>query len=348
MPATRWGMTHGYVSGVGARLVRGAWPVALLATATGRSDGDGRSARRWRSASCADLAATPRSANGRWTGSIASPDPDPMILRAHRRTARRPRRLRRGQGGDRAGRLGADAFDTIDRILEHGTRAAALGAPRWPCTRPTAGIDRFLPQLTRQLAQSDERLVYASLAALARLQSRAAPALPALQKLLTHEQRQVRQATLETLAAIGPAARGLVPELVAAAAGPAARSAVGRGGGHAAHRAADADHGRAARRLPGVAAGTRARPDAGASRAGGFHRHHPGRPRALGAGLRRERRARAATRHHRHGLRSLFDVEAHPGAERPAVDTAGTTGSRHAVDRSTLDTTTCATSRRRT
>jgi len=109
------------------------------------------------------------------------------------------------------GKLGADAFTTIDGMLEHGS-----AQQRWAATlvlyQSTAGIDRFLPQLTRQLAHSDERVVYASLAALTRLQLRGAPALPALQKLLAHEHQEVRRSALGTLAAIGPAARGLVPD----------------------------------------------------------------------------------------------------------------------------------------
>lgn len=143
---------------------------------------------------------------------IAAPDPDPMILQQIATLLDDRDGYVAGKAASALAGLGADAFTTIDRILEHGS-----AQQRWAATlalyQTTAGIDRFLPQLTRQLAHSDERLAYASLAALARLQSRAAPALPALQKLLTHEHGEVRRSTLATLAAIGPAARDLVPDL---------------------------------------------------------------------------------------------------------------------------------------
>jgi CubicO group peptidase (beta-lactamase class C family) len=144
---------------------------------------------------------------------ITTPDPDPMIVRQIGGLLDDSDGYVAGKAASALAGLGADAFTTIDRMLEHGSTQQ-----RWAATialhQTTAGIERFLPQLTRQLAQSDERLVYASLAALARLQERAAPALPALQKLLTHEHRAVRRAALETLAATGPAARGLVPDIV--------------------------------------------------------------------------------------------------------------------------------------
>jgi CubicO group peptidase (beta-lactamase class C family) len=143
---------------------------------------------------------------------IAAPDPDPTILRQIAELLDDGDGYVAGKAANALARLGADAFTTIDWVLEHGTTQQ-----RWAATlalhQTTAGIDRFLPHLTRQLAQSDERLVYASLAALARLQERAAPALPELRKLLSHEHRAVRRAALETLSATGPAARGLVPDL---------------------------------------------------------------------------------------------------------------------------------------
>lgn len=143
---------------------------------------------------------------------IAAPDPDPMILQQIATLLDDRDGYVAGKAASALAGLGADAFTTIDRILEHGS-----AQQRWAATlalyQTTAGIDRFLPQLTRQLTHSDERLAYASLAALTRLQSRAAPALPALQKLLTHEHGEVRRSTLATLAAIGPAARDLVPDL---------------------------------------------------------------------------------------------------------------------------------------
>ena len=117
-----------------------------------------------------------------------------------------------GKAATALSRLGADAFDIVAQVLEHGTTQQ-----RWAATvalyQTAAVTDRFLPQLTRQLSQSDERLVYASLAALARMQSRAVTALPALQPLLQHGERSVRRATLETLAAMGPAARDAVPAI---------------------------------------------------------------------------------------------------------------------------------------
>lgn len=143
---------------------------------------------------------------------IEIPDPDPLVLQRIAGLLDDRDGYVAGKAATALSRLGADAFTTIDEILEHGT-----AQQRWAATlalyQTTADIDRFLPQLTRQLAQGDERLVYASLAALTRLQSRAVPALPALQKLLTHEERQVRRATLETVSGIGPAASGLVPDL---------------------------------------------------------------------------------------------------------------------------------------
>ncbi len=143
---------------------------------------------------------------------IETPDPDPVVLQQIAGLLDDGDGYVAGKAASALARLGADAFTTIDWALEHGS-----AQQRWAATlalyQTTAAIDRFLPQLTRQLSQSDERLVYASLAALARLQERAAPALPALQKLLTHEHGAIRRATLATLAAIGPAARGLVPDL---------------------------------------------------------------------------------------------------------------------------------------
>lgn len=143
---------------------------------------------------------------------IEAPDPDPATLRRIAALLDDRDLYVAGKAVTALSRLGTAAFDTIDQVLERGTLQQ-----RWAATvalyQTTAVTDRFLPQLTQQLTQNDERLVYASLAALTRLQSRAVPALPALQALLQHEERAVRRATLETLAAMGTAARGAVPAI---------------------------------------------------------------------------------------------------------------------------------------
>ncbi|HWN06325.1 MAG TPA: serine hydrolase domain-containing protein [Steroidobacteraceae bacterium] len=109
--------------------------------------------------------------------------------------------------------MGAAAFPAIREVLATGS-----AQQRWAATvalfQSTADPESFLPELARQLSQEDERLVQASLATLARLQSRAAPAVPALKALLTHEEPDIRRVTLATFAAIGPAARDAVPEIM--------------------------------------------------------------------------------------------------------------------------------------
>jgi CubicO group peptidase (beta-lactamase class C family) len=55
--------------------------------------------------------------------------------------------------------------------------------------------------------------VLASLGALARLQSRAAPAVPALKALLRHEDAEIRRSTLVTLGAVGDAAADAEPDI---------------------------------------------------------------------------------------------------------------------------------------
>jgi CubicO group peptidase (beta-lactamase class C family) len=111
-----------------------------------------------------------------------------------------------GKAAATLGAMGDAAFPEIREAL-------ASGSPqqRWGATvalyRSTADIEPFLPALTRQLTEHDDPLVLASLGALARLQSRAAPALPALKGLLKHAEPDIRWATLATIAAIGPAAR---------------------------------------------------------------------------------------------------------------------------------------------
>jgi HEAT repeat protein len=81
---------------------------------------------------------------------------------------------------------GVDAFPAIDELLKTGS-----AQQRWGATvalyKSTADIARFLPTLTKQLSAEDELLVRASLAALARLQTRAAPAVSALKPLLSRD-----------------------------------------------------------------------------------------------------------------------------------------------------------------
>jgi CubicO group peptidase (beta-lactamase class C family) len=108
---------------------------------------------------------------------------------------------------------GPDAFERIEELLQDGSAQQRWGATiaLW---RTSANIDRFAPALTTQLVSDDEQLVRASLAALSRLQSRAAPALPALTRLLKHEESEIRWAALSTLAAIGPPARAALPQIM--------------------------------------------------------------------------------------------------------------------------------------
>jgi CubicO group peptidase (beta-lactamase class C family) len=204
-----WGDAMG-LSRVWLRVGMSGLCLALLAAATTAAMAtDGR-----RDTELASALASPAAERREWALDrlIQTPDPDPMILQQIAGLLDDRDGYVAGKAANALGRLGADAFTTIDGLLEHGS-----AQQRWAATvalyQTTAGIERFLPQLIRNLAQSDERLVYASLAVLTRLQSRAAPALPALQKLLTHEHGEVRRSTLATLAAIGPAARGLVPDL---------------------------------------------------------------------------------------------------------------------------------------
>ena len=143
---------------------------------------------------------------------IESPDPAPMMQQRIAALLDDRDLYVAGEAATAMSRLGAEAFDTVDRMLQHGT-----AQQRWAATvalyQTTAGIDRFLPQLTQQLTSADERLVHASLAALARLHSRAATAVPTVQGLLAHEDRSVRRAALESLAAMGPAAHDAAPAI---------------------------------------------------------------------------------------------------------------------------------------
>jgi hypothetical protein len=133
--------------------------LAAVTTATLAADGT-------RDAEFAAALASPVAERREWALDrlIETPDPDPVILQQIGGLLDD----RDGYGAGKAvralGKRGADAFTTIDGLLEHGSTQQ-----RWAATlalyQSTAGIDRFLPQLTRQLAQSDERIVYASLAA---------------------------------------------------------------------------------------------------------------------------------------------------------------------------------------
>lgn len=113
-------------------------------------------------------------------------------------------------------RRGETAFPEIRDALASGETQR-----RWAATvalyHSAADPVSFLPELTGQLSDPDERLVQASLGVLARLGPRAAPALPALQGLLAHAEPGIRRATLATFAAVGPAARdstqALMPSL---------------------------------------------------------------------------------------------------------------------------------------
>ena len=118
-----------------------------------------------------------------------------------------------GQAAATLSRQGTAAFPAIRELLASGS-----AQQRWGATvalyRSTADPEPFLPELTRQLPEKDEKLVQATLGVLGRLESRAAPALPALEALLAHEAPDIRQSALATLAVIGPAALDSVPEVV--------------------------------------------------------------------------------------------------------------------------------------
>jgi len=110
------------------------------------------------------------------------------------------------------GQMGTAAFPAIRAALD-----ANSAQQRWGATvalyRSSADIEPFLGVLVRQLSQPDTLLVRASLAALARLESRAAPAVPALRALLKGKDDGLRWGALKTLAAIGPAAHEAVPDI---------------------------------------------------------------------------------------------------------------------------------------
>ncbi|MBM4218506.1 MAG: beta-lactamase family protein [Gammaproteobacteria bacterium] len=118
-----------------------------------------------------------------------------------------------GQAVQELARMGASAFPTIREVLASGS-----AQQRWGATvalyHSTADPDPFLPELSRQLSEQDERLVQASLGVLARLESRAEPALPALKALLAHEEPEIRRATLAAIAGIGTAAQDSVPGIL--------------------------------------------------------------------------------------------------------------------------------------
>ena len=110
------------------------------------------------------------------------------------------------------GVMGDSAFPTLENLLATGS-----AQQRWGATvalyRSTAAPESFLPVLTQQLSAEDIPLVLATLGTLARLESRAAPALPGLKTLLKHSDADVRRTTLMTLAAVGAAARDLLPDI---------------------------------------------------------------------------------------------------------------------------------------
>lgn len=118
-----------------------------------------------------------------------------------------------GEAARSLSQSGASAFPAIRELLASGS-----AQQRWGATvalyQSTADPEPFLPELTRQLSDQDERLVLASLGALARLQSRATPALPALKALLENDEQDIRAAALATIAGVGPAAHGSVPALM--------------------------------------------------------------------------------------------------------------------------------------
>jgi CubicO group peptidase (beta-lactamase class C family) len=117
-----------------------------------------------------------------------------------------------GEAANALGQGGAAAFPVLREALASGSAQQRWGAIV-ALYRSAADPAPFLPELTHQLSQPDEKLVRASLGVLSRLESRAAPALPALRALLAHEDEEIRGATLATFAAIGPAARDAVPDL---------------------------------------------------------------------------------------------------------------------------------------
>lgn len=125
-------------------------------------------------------------------------DPDPGIA---------------GEAAAALGRQGAEAFPVIRELLASGSVQQ-----RWAATvalyRSEADPAPFLPELTRQLSETDERLVLASLGVLRRLGSRGAPALPMLASLLARKEPDIRHSALATFSAIGPAARDSVPAIL--------------------------------------------------------------------------------------------------------------------------------------
>ena len=110
------------------------------------------------------------------------------------------------------GQMGTTAFPAIREAL-----ALNSTQQRWGATvalyRSSADIEPFLTVLTRQLTEPDPLLVRASLGALARLRSRAAPAVPELRALLKHQDADLRWGALETLAATGPSAHEAVSDI---------------------------------------------------------------------------------------------------------------------------------------
>jgi CubicO group peptidase (beta-lactamase class C family) len=105
------------------------------------------------------------------------------------------------------------ARPTLAQLLEDGSPQQRWGATVTLCHARMDILPLFLPALTRQLAEPDTRLVQATLAALARLDAAATPALPELRTLLAHTDAEIRWAALRTLGEIGHPADASLPDI---------------------------------------------------------------------------------------------------------------------------------------
>jgi CubicO group peptidase (beta-lactamase class C family) len=115
-----------------------------------------------------------------------------------------------GKAAKALGLRGAAAFRALEAVLKSGSDQQRWGATV-ALAQTGADIEGFVPTLTRQLSDRNELIVRASLAALTRLQAKAAPAVPGLRSLLSHPEAEIRWAAIETLGAVGPPAREAVP-----------------------------------------------------------------------------------------------------------------------------------------
>ena len=145
---------------------------------------------------------------------IATKDTRPELLPLLARVLDDPDLAVAGKAATTLALRGAEAWPTLAQVLADGSPQQRWGATV-ALSHTRADIRRFLPALTRQLAEPDARLIHASLAALARLEAVAAPAIPALRALLGHEDADIRRAALVTLGAIGPAADDPVLDITA-------------------------------------------------------------------------------------------------------------------------------------